>query len=704
MKATAQGLRRSRIAILAAMLALIAGICTLFCTGAQQSAWAEESGKTIFTSGSISSLPFNKASDGITVDIFAEEDEADAAQTDASDPTDEADADKEGTSSKESPSSSSSSSAKDAASKVTIEITADEDTEAVKVVIEADGKEITKDIPGKMLEADDTVTFTLDNCTKVSKLTIYGPEDKQGADGSSATDTSKDASGSSAATDDSKKDADDSESGITIKSEDETDGGSDGKAEGNASDSEITITPVSEDDEDADTNLYTESEELLKVSLIDDDNSANNHVIYVEAGKAFNTGKLDTASDKTVSIADFDLVMDGKVFVGWEINGQPGEFISDDTVIDKELFASPVFEDCEELPLTVILNDESAPNGGYIVYVENGEPFGTGKLDTASDETVSIKDFNPTKESYTFTGKWTIKETGEELADSTIITSDITADPVFEPVKQDNGNSNNTNNTKPAKTTKVTVTYDMGGHGDIAKKSDVVTKGSCVPAFDNPTEKGWIFERWITEDEQTFVPGYTPVNKDMTVYAIWSQDIPVDPSKTIDASKDDKEKDESKTFSIVVSKVSAEDGTCLKGAEFVLKDKGGNVVGSWTSGDSGVVIDGLKKDTTYVLNETKAPDGYGIEKPININFVEENGKASVKIDQGGSAVVPLATNNDGIAALNVKDAPGKSKSASTTMPLTGDNQNLPLAGLCFGGAAAVAACVAFMAYRKRKLA
>ena len=76
----------------------------------------------------------------------------------------------------------------------------------------------------------------------------------------------------------------------------------------------------------------------------------------------------------------------------------------------------------------------------------------------------------------------------------------------------------------------------------------------------------------------------------------------------------------------------------------------------------------------------------------------------MKIDQGGSAVVPLATNNDGIAALNVKDAPGKSKSVSTTMPLTGDNQNLPLAGLCFGGAAAVAAAVAFMAYRKRKLA
>ena len=688
------------------MLAIIAGICTLFCTGAQQSAWAEESGKTIFTSGSISSLPFTKTIDGITVDIFAEEDEADTVEADASDPVDETDADEEGTSSKESSSSSSNSSAKSAASTVTIEITADEDIEAVKVVIDADGKEITKDIPGKMLEADDTVTFTLDNCTKVSKLTIYGPEDKKEAGSSNATDASKDADSNSDAADASKDDADDSESGITFTSEDDAADASDEGTDGDESDNGITITPVDKEDGDDDVDLDAESEPL-KVFLIDDDNSANNHVIYVEAGKAFNTGTLEIGGTETVSIADFDLIMDDKVFVGWEINGKPGEFITDDTIIEEETYASPIFEDYEELPLTVILNDESAPNGGYIVYVENGEPFGTGKLDTASDETVSIKDFNPTKEGYKFTGKWTINGTGEELADSTIITSDITADPVFEPVKQQNnntGNSNNTNNTKPAKTTKVTVTYDMNGHGDVAKTSDVVTKGSCVPAFDNPTEKGWIFERWITEDEQTFIPGYTPVNKDMTVYAIWAQDIPVDRSKAIDASKDDKDKDESKTFSIVVSKVSAEDGTCLKGAEFVLKDKSGNVIGSWTSGESGMVIDGLKKDTTYVLNETKAPDGYGIEKPININFVEENGKASVKIDQGGSAVVPLATNNDGIAALNVKDAPGKSKSASTTMPLTGDNQNLPLAGLCFGGAAAVAAAVAFMAYRKRKLA
>ena len=620
MNTTVRGLRRSRIAILAAMLAIIAGICTLFCTGAQQSAWAEESGKTIFTSGSISSLPFTKTTDGITVDIFAEGDEADTVEADASDPADEADADEEGTSSKESSSSSSSSSAKSAASTVTIEITADEDIEAVKVVIDADGKEITKDIPGKMLEADDTVTFTLDNCTKVSKLTIYGPEEKKEADNSSASDSSKDASDSSVATDDPKDasdsnsgNADDTESDITFTSEDDATDANDEGTDGKASDSGITITPVDKEDEDADV-------------------------------------------------------------------------------------------DPETLPLTVTLNDENEPSGGYVVYVESGEPFGTGKLDTASDETVSIKDFNPTKEGYTFTGKWTIKETGEELADSTIITSDITADPAFEPIKQQNNNTGNSSNTKPAKAAKVTVTYDMNGHGDVAKTSDVVTKGSCVPAFDNPTEKGWIFERWITEDEETFIPGYTPVNKDMTVYAIWAQDIPIDRTKSIDASKDDEEKDESKTFSIVVSKVSAEDGTCLKGAEFVLKDKSGNVIGSWTSGESGMVIDGLRKDTTYVLNETKAPDGYGIEKPININFVEENGKASVKIDQGGSAVVPLATNNDGIAALNVKDAPGKSKSASTTMPLTGDNQNLPLAGLCFGGAAAVAAAVAFMAYRKRKLA
>ena len=388
MNTTVRGLRRSRIAILAAMLAIIAGICTLFCTGAQQSAWAEESGKTIFTSGSISSLPFTKTTDGITVDIFAEGDEADTVEADASDPADEADADEEGTSSKESSSSSSSSSAKSAASTVTIEITADEDIEAVKVVIDADGKEITKDIPGKMLEADDTVTFTLDNCTKVSKLTIYGPEDKKEAGSSNATDASKDADSSSDAADASKDDADDSESDITFTSEDDAADASDEGADGDESDNGITITPVDKEDGDDDVDLDAESEPL-KVFLIDDDNSANNHVIYVEAGKAFNTGTLEIGDTETVSIADFEPAMDDKVFVGWEINGKPGEFITDDTIIEKETYASPVFAS------TVTLIDEQ--NGNSVVYVEDGKAFNTGKLDLAGDETVSLAKFQPEK-------------------------------------------------------------------------------------------------------------------------------------------------------------------------------------------------------------------------------------------------------------------------------------------------------------------
>ena len=102
------------------------------------------------------------------------------------------------------------------------------------------------------------------------------------------------------------------------------------------------------------------------------------------------------------------------------------------------------------------------------------------------------------------------------------------------------------------------------------------------------------------------------------------------------------------------------------------------------------------------LTETTAPTGYNRDKAININFSTDDGKAAVKIDQGGRAVA-LPVNNDGNAALNVKDLSGTAlQGTSTTAPKTGDNQNMPLASLCFGAAALVAGGIAATAYRKRQ--
>ncbi|MGN0261629.1 MAG: InlB B-repeat-containing protein [Eggerthellaceae bacterium] len=574
MKTVTKGLRKPHIAVLAAVLALIAGICTFFCAGAQQSAWAEESGKTIFTSESISNLPFEKTDNGLTVKIFLKDkgdDEATTTEGEGEDSKDTKDAqgntpgNTEGNTSPDTP---------DAAKVLTVEITADKDIEAAKVVVKiADDKEVTKEIPNKMLKKNEAFTFTLDDCTEASELTIYGPEEKQEADKS-----------------DNSKGTQDSQS-----------------VDGNTSDTESGNSQDGTTDKPAGSNTNPS------------DTQSNTGTTSGEP--------VPPASDEPVSPASVD---DSKYKVTFDSNGHG------------------------EAPAAI--------------------------TDIPKDSTIDLSQKSIAAEGYRFTGWYTDSKCTILFDETTPITSDITLYAGW--VKQ------------------VTVTYDLGEHGG-SKAADTVDQGTPVPMFEDPTEEGWTFERWIMDDDESFLPGETPVTQDMTVHAVWVEKIPLDKSKSIAVDQNSTDAD---TFDIIITKVNVENGTCLEGAEFTLKDKNDKVIGSWTSGNSGVLVENLRQDTTYVLYETKAPSGYGVEKPININYTVENGKAVVKIDQGGSVIVPLATNNDGIATLNVKDAAGKSKTSSTTMPKTGDSQDLPLVGLCLGGAAVLAAGIAFIAYRKRKLA
>ncbi|WP_420864827.1 SpaA isopeptide-forming pilin-related protein, partial [Pediococcus claussenii] len=66
----------------------------------------------------------------------------------------------------------------------------------------------------------------------------------------------------------------------------------------------------------------------------------------------------------------------------------------------------------------------------------------------------------------------------------------------------------------------------------------------------------------------------------------------------------------------------------LKGAEFELKDSEGNAV-ELKESDGNFQATGLKADSSYVLTETKAPDGYSLLRdPVDIK-VDANGKVTV---------------------------------------------------------------------------
>ena len=261
----------------------------------------------------------------------------------------------------------------------------------------------------------------------------------------------------------------------------------------------------------------------------------------------------------------------------------------------------------------------------------------------------------------------------------------------------------------------VDVIFDMNGHGDNATKQTEKGKPIDISALiDDPAADGYTFKGWTYDKEgkQAFDPKKN-ADQDTTLYAQWEKkaepepDTPDKPSdnpadKPGNGSNASKPAETTPTdFTIVISKTDAKTGKTLSGAEFTLTDKAGNVVDSWTTDGSSKTFT-LDRGTSYVLTETKAPTGYNREKAININFSTDDGKAAVKIDQGGRAVA-LPVNGGGNAALNVKDLSGAAlQGTSTTAPKTGDNQNMPLASLCFGAAALVAGCIAATAYRKRQ--
>ena len=268
----------------------------------------------------------------------------------------------------------------------------------------------------------------------------------------------------------------------------------------------------------------------------------------------------------------------------------------------------------------------------------------------------------------------------------------------------------------------VDVIFDMNDHGNNVTKQTEKGKPIDISALiDDPAADGYTFKGWTYDKEgkQAFDPKKN-ADQDTTLYAQWEKkaepkpdpDTPDNPSDNPadkpgnggngNGSNATKPTESTPTdFTIVISKTDAKTGKTLSGAEFTLTDKAGNVVDSWTTDGTSRTYT-LDRGTSYVLTEAKAPTGYNREKAININFSTDDGKAAVKIDQGGRAVA-LPVNGDGNAALNVKDLSGAAlQGTSTTAPKTGDNQNMPLASLCFGAAALVAGCIAATAYRKRQ--
>lgn len=135
-----------------------------------------------------------------------------------------------------------------------------------------------------------------------------------------------------------------------------------------------------------------------------------------------------------------------------------------------------------------------------------------------------------------------------------------------------------------------------------------------------------------------------------------------------------------KNKKVNIKKVDAE-GNPLAGAEFDIIDKTtGKKVDSFTSTEDGYDVSNLKEENTYILRETKAPEGYAImadfeftvshekenqeivakNKKVEIKKVDSEGKnlpgAKMQIlDQNGKVIEEFITTKETYIAKNLKE-------------------------------------------------
>ena len=82
---------------------------------------------------------------------------------------------------------------------------------------------------------------------------------------------------------------------------------------------------------------------------------------------------------------------------------------------------------------------------------------------------------------------------------------------------------------------------------------------------------------------------------------------------------------------VIISKQDITTGEELPGAHLVLKDKDGNIIDEWVSGDKPHELTSLKPGETYILTETLQPDGYVLNTESIEFTVNEDGTVTTVV-------------------------------------------------------------------------
>ena len=122
---------------------------------------------------------------------------------------------------------------------------------------------------------------------------------------------------------------------------------------------------------------------------------------------------------------------------------------------------------------------------------------------------------------------------------------------------------------------------------------------------------------------------------------------------------------------VILKKAQWDETTPLAGADFTLTDNDGNLIGTFTSDEDGLIsVAFLRDGVPYTLTETGTPQGwYGLQAPLIIELNE----GSISVDGAGQEDYYIIDNHSATPSLTVKDRPytfqAVKKDADTLLPL-----------------------------------
>ena len=124
-------------------------------------------------------------------------------------------------------------------------------------------------------------------------------------------------------------------------------------------------------------------------------------------------------------------------------------------------------------------------------------------------------------------------------------------------------------------------------------------------------EDGNTVDTWVSGDKEHYVSGleegktYTLIEETAPEGYVRAEEI----TFTVTNEKVDQEVNMFDA-QVKVSKTDALTGDAVKGAEFTVFDKDGNIVDKWTTDGTAHAVSGLDAGKEYIIKETKTPEGY----------------------------------------------------------------------------------------------